>query len=258
MNLKTIVIYILLLYIGIGIFAYFFSNHLMFYPRPASYHDSGKVIKLKTKQGDAIAAVYLSNPKAKYTILISHGNGEDMGDIFPFLEELYSLGVSVFAYDYQGYGLSTGKPSEQKTYAAINAAYGYLTETLKIPPHSIILFGNSIGAAVSVDLASRKPVGALILQSPFVTAFRVLTQIPIWPFDRYNNLKKIKNIHCPILVIHGRKDYVVPFWQGKKIYDSANRPKQYLWIGGVGHNDIPWNSDMYENAIKNFIKSEKE
>jgi hypothetical protein len=239
-----------------GIFAYFFSNHLMFHPPTSSYKDSENIIKLKTGRGDIISAVYLLNRNAKYTMLVSHGNAEDLGHMLPFLSELYSLGFSVFAYDYQGYGLSTGEPTEKGTYDAINAAYDYLTETLKIPPKQIVLFGNSIGAAVSIDLSSREPVGGVILQSPFVSAFRVLTQIPLWPFDKYNNLKKIKNINCPILIIHGRKDRVVPFWQGKKIYESANAPKEYLWIDGVGHNDIPWDSVIYKNAIKNFIEME--
>lgn len=254
MNVKGIIVYIVLLYVCAGIFAYFFSNHLMFYPPSSSYRDSEKIIKLKTERGDTIAAIYLFNPNAKYTILVSHGNAEDVGHIFPFLKELYSLGFSVFAYDYPGYGLSTGKPSERGTYDAIDAAYSHLRNTLKIDPNHIVLFGNSIGAAVAVDLAFRQPVGALILQSPFVSAFRVLTQIPLWPFDKYNNLKKIKKIHCPVFVIHGRKDHVVPFWQGKKIYDSANKPKQYLWIDHAGHNDIPWDSEIYKTAIQDFIK----
>ena len=170
-----------------------------------------------------------------------------------FVFQLNSLGFSVFAYDYQGYGTSTGRPSEQGAYDAVDASWQYLTESLKISPQHIIAFGNSIGAALAVDIAARQPIAAIILQSPFVTAFRVVTRIPLFPFDKFDNLKKIKQISCPILIIHGKRDRIVPFWHGKKLYASATVPKQSLWIEDVGHNNIPWNSSIYKTAIKNFI-----
>ncbi len=252
--MKRIFVYIICVYFGFLVFAYLFSDHFMFYPPSSSYKDSKQIIKLKTKSGDTIAAIYLPNKKATYTLLVSHGNGEDLGHMLPFLQTMRSLGLSVFAYDYQGYGLSTGHPSEKNTYEAINTAYQYLIETLKISPNHIILFGNSIGAAVSIDLATRKPVAALILQSPFVTAFRVVTYFPILPFDKYNNLKKIKQIYIPILIIHGKHDRIIHFWHGKKLYENANPPKYHLWIDNAGHNDMPWDSNHYKTTIRNFIQ----
>lgn len=253
MKMQTIIIYIIVAYLGLVVFAYLFSDNMMFYPPFSSYKDSKHIIKLKTKRGDTISAVYLLNKEAKYTLLVSHGNAEDIGHIMPILQEFNALGLSVFAYDYQGYGISSGRPSEKNSYEAINAAYQYLVETLKIPPDHIILFGNSIGAAVSIDLATRKPIAALIMQSPFVSAYRVLTYFPLLPFDKYKNIKKIKQIHIPILIIHGRSDRIVPFWHGKKLYEEANSPKYHLWIENAGHNNIPWNSDIYKTAVKDFI-----
>jgi fermentation-respiration switch protein FrsA (DUF1100 family) len=254
--LKTIIIFLLAAYICLLFFAYFFADKLIFFPRISSYHDTNDIIKLTTIDGTIISAIYLPNKKARYVMLFSHGNAEDLGDIMPFLQELREQGYAVFAYDYHGYGTSQGKPTEQSAYADINAAYDYLVKTLHITPQHIVVFGRSLGAAVSIDLAAREPVAGLIAESPFVTAFRVLTYIPVFPFDKFNNLSKIKRIHCPVLVIHGTADTIVPFWHGKKLYQTANSPKQYLWIKGANHNDPFWQLDAnYWRVIRQFVNN---
>src|SRR5258707_452954 len=107
---------IALVYVVFSIFLYFFADYLIFQPHPSSYRDDKDVLKLKTADGKWISAVYLENPQAKYTLLFSHGNAEDIGDNFPFFKELRHIGFAVFAYDYHGYGTSAGKPSETKCY----------------------------------------------------------------------------------------------------------------------------------------------
>jgi fermentation-respiration switch protein FrsA (DUF1100 family) len=230
---------------------------MIFFPPRAGYQDADNIIKLLTQNGGIISSIYLPNKNAKYTLLISHGNAEDIGYMMPFLKELYNHNFSVFAYDYQGYGTSTGIASEQHTYQDINAAYNYLTKNLHIPAQHIIAYGTSVGAAVAIDLAARKPVAAVIAQSPFVTAFRVVTHIPILPFDKFNNLTKIEHINCPILIIHGTNDKIVPFWHGKKLYQKARDPKQYLWVTGAGHNDLIYVAgNSLWKAIDKFINDE--
>src|SRR5439155_21231421 len=137
-----------------------------------------EIVKLISKDGKQISAIFLPNEKAKYTILYSHGNAEDIGDIRPMLDGLKNLGFSVFAYDYQGYGTSQGKPTESNAYADVLAAYEYLTTRLGISSERIISYGHSLGAALAVDLAARKPVAGVIIESAFTTAFRVVTRIP--------------------------------------------------------------------------------
>jgi len=115
------------------------------------------------------------------------------------------------------------------------------------------LYGFSLGGAIAADLASRRPVAGLILESTFVSAFRVVTVVPM-PFDQFNTLSKMKNISCPVLVLHGRADRVVGFWHGEKLYENANAPKQYLWIDRAGHGDLSFvTSQQYENALTNFV-----
>jgi len=242
--------------LGIVLLAYVFPEHFIFPVPPSSYSDTPTVLKIKTKNGVTLSAIYLSNPKAKYTILVSHGNAEDIGRMYPWLKTFEQHGFSIFAYDYAGYGTSTGKPSEKQTYQNIDAAYNYLTQDLKIPPQNIILYGRSLGAAVSIDLAARQPVAAVIVEAAFVSAYRVLTVWPLLPFDKFNNLAKIKNIHVPILFIHGQKDFIVPSWHGKKLFAAANQPKQAWWVGQAGHNNIVnVAGEKYWQTIMQFVKS---
>jgi fermentation-respiration switch protein FrsA (DUF1100 family) len=158
--------------------------------------------------------------------------------MYPILNEIKKMGFSVFAYDYRGYGTSSGRPSEQNAYRDIDAAYEYLIKEQNTAPGKIIALGQSLGGAMAADLASRKPVGGLILESTFVTAYRVLTKIPLLPFDQFENINKIKQVRCPVLVIHGKQDQVIPFWHGKKLFEQANEPKKSYWVERAGHNNL--------------------
>lgn len=226
------------LYLALFIIALFWSDGLIFLPHPSSYRDDSGILKITTLNGRKISAIHLANPAAQYTLLVSHGNAEDLGDDRFWLDELKQAGFSVLAYDYEGYGTSEGKPSEQAACDDEDAAYEYLISTLHIPPERIIIFGRSVGSGPAVHLAAEKKVAGLILQSPFVSAFRVLTRIPLLPFDKFPNYKNIRNVHCPVLIIHGDSDTVIPSWHGKKLFDLANPPKKYAAIPGADHNDL--------------------
>lgn len=244
---------LLFIYASLCIYAFFFSESLIFRPGPSSYRDNEQILKLRSTEGRQISAMYLPNPAAKYTILYSHGNAEDLGDGRQFLVELRNLGFNILAFDYQGYGTSEGTPSEKHTYADIEAAYNYLEKELKIKPERIIIYGRSVGGGPSVYLASRKNVGGLILESTFVSAFRVRTQIPLFPFDKFANLDKIKAVRSPVLIMHGKADDVVPFWHGKTLFDAVNSPKLSLWVEDAGHNDLFWVAgESYAKIVINF------
>jgi fermentation-respiration switch protein FrsA (DUF1100 family) len=249
-----ILIYLAFFYVILTVSVFFFANTLIF-PKPVTgYRDTKQIIKLTTRDGALISAIHLPNPEATYTLLVSHGNAEDLGHMFPFLQALQREGFAVFAYDYHGYGTSEGSPTETHVYNDVQAAYQYVTQELHVSPQHIISFGRSLGSAAAIYLAAQKPTAALIIQSPFLSAFRVITALPLLPFDRFNNLKLIKKVHCPILVIHGMQDRVIPFWQGKVIYRRANPPKQFFWIKGAGHNNVlQVAGQRYFEAIKTFV-----
>lgn len=239
------------LYIGFALFAYFFSDSMIFFPHPATYRDSPEILKLTTAHGKKISAVYLPNPAAQFTLLVSHGNAEDLGDDRDWLQDLRHAGFSVFAFDYEGYGTSEGKPSESATYEDEAAAYEYLAVELKTSPDNTIIFGRSVGTGPATYIAARRPSAGLILQSPFLSAFRVLTRIPLLPFDKFPNYKNIRHVHSPVLIMHGRQDSVIPFWHGEKMLALANEPKQFYWAQNADHNDLTMALGYFE-AIQKF------
>src|SRR5215813_14862862 len=220
----------IVLYLSLAIYALFFSDSAIFPPHPSSYRDTTDILKLKSGNGSMISALYLPNPSAAFTLLVSHGNAEDLGDDREWLEDLRNAGFSVLAYDYQGYGTSQGKPAEKTAYEDEIAAYEYLTHELKTLPEHIIIFGRSVGSGPAVHLAARRPAAALILQSPFVSAFRVLTRIPLLPFDKFPNYKEIGRVHCPVLIIHGSSDRVIDAWHGQELFALANQPKRFYLV----------------------------
>ena len=230
--LVGLVVYGYLLWLG-----WFQSERMIFLPRPASYRDGDAILKLTTSDGLQISAVYLPNPAAAYTLLYSHGNAEDLGDILPRLVHLQQAGFAVLAYDYRGYGTSEGIPSEAGAYKDIEAAYTYLVAQ-GILPEQILVYGRSVGGGPSVYLAAQKPVGGVILESTFVTAFRVLTRIPLLPFDRFDNLSRIAKIDCPLLILHGTQDRLIPFWHAEALYQAARDPKRLVPIEGADHNNL--------------------
>lgn len=247
---------ILFVYACIGLYVYFYSDRLIFLPPPASYPDTPNILKLTATNGDRISAIYLPNSSANYTLLYAHGNAEDLGQILPILQHLRELGFAVFAYDYRGYGTSEGKPSERHAYEDIDAAYRYLTQTLNIPATQIIAYGRSVGGGSAIDLASREPLAGLVVESSFVTAFRVMTRIPIFPFDKFANITKIRRVQCPVLVMHGTADRVIPLWHSEQLFEAVQSQKQALWVEGAGHNDL-WDvaGDRYANALQTFSAS---
>ena len=248
----SLVLIPLFVYLGLGIIAYFLADKLIFQPQPAFVNDDS-TLKLATPNGEKISAKFFKNEAAEYTILFSHGNAEDIFGSTPFFEKLRDAGFNVFAYDYRGYGTSEGAPSEGNSYEDAETAYNYLINEMKIAPEKIIIHGRSLGAAVSIDLASKKKCGALVAESAFVSAFRVLTRYRIFPFDKFKSLDKIKSVKCPVLFIHGKRDEIIPFRHGEMLHAEANEPKFFYWIEEAQHNNVfAVNRQAYLQTIRDF------
>ncbi|KAF2321389.1 hypothetical protein GH714_040978 [Hevea brasiliensis] len=208
------------------------AKFAFFPPNPPSYNivvdeETGKlrisdvhqredvdVLKLSTKKGNEIVAIYVKNSSASLTVLYSHGNAADLGQMYHIFSELsLHLNVNLMGYDYSGYGHSSGKPSEQDTYADIEAAYKCLEETYGVKEEDTILYGQSVGSGPALELATRLPqLRAVILHSPILSGLRVMYPVKktFW-FDIYKNIDKIPLVNCPVLVIHGTEDEVVDF-----------------------------------------------
>lgn len=205
-GLLRLLLFALLLYAVFAALAWTFSERLIFLPPGGKFTASDEVLLLPRAGGGTVAAVHLVNPRARYTILFAHGNAETIFDDPAFLRRMQDEGFSVLAFDYSGYGLSSGSPSERAAYADADAGYQYLTRSARVAPERIIVHGRSLGGAVAADLASRRPVGGLVLESTFTSAFRVVRDGPLLPFDRFRTLAKLPRVQGPVLVIHGTAD----------------------------------------------------
>lgn len=254
-TLKRLVRSLIFIYTFFCLYVFFFADRMVFLPPAATYQDTPEILKLSTPDQFQISAIYLQNPTASSTILYSHGNAEDLGIILPVLHELQTIGFSVFAYDYRGYGTSQGRPSERNSYQDIQTAYNYLTQNLGVASQQIIVYGRSVGSGPTVNLASRQSVGGLILESAFTSLFRVVVPFPILPFDKFRNIDKIKNVNCPVLVMHGKADDTIPFSHGQQLFAAAPQPKRYLWVEEAGHNDLMWVAgERYAQALQKFAQ----
>ena len=248
---KRVIRSLLLIYGCLLVFAWAWSDRMLFPEKQASYSDGPDFFKLATEDGK-VTARFLESSNSYRTVLYSHGNAEDLGDLREYLEEYASNGYSVLSYDFPGRGTSDGRPTEESTCRAIEAAWRFLVETRHVPPARIVIHGRSVGGGPSAWLASREKPAGLILESTFVTAFRALTHVPLAPFDKFRNNRRIRQVECPVLVIHGTDDRTIPYWHGKELYEAALEPKSSFWAEGATHDDVPW-SPGYWQSINSFV-----
>lgn len=212
---------------------------------------------LETADGTEVSALHLRRGYSR-TLLYSHGNCQDLSTMAEGLELMTGFcRADILAYDYCGYGLSEGSASELGCYAAINAAYEYLSD-LSGSPSMIVAFGESIGSGPTVDLASRHPdVAGVVLLMPFESAVRTVKACgqPLSRLfrciDIFRNYEKIDRVACPVLVMHGTADQVVPFEHGLSLYRNCRRPVEPLWVAGCDHDDMPWEACM--RRIRQFM-----
>ncbi|KAH9370367.1 hypothetical protein HPB48_006715 [Haemaphysalis longicornis] len=209
--------------------------------------------------GNRLACMFVRcSAAARFTVLFSHGNAIDLGQMSSFYLGLGSrINCNIFSYDYSGYGVSTGKPSEKNLYADIDAAWQALRTRYGISPENIILYGQSIGTVPTVDLASRYEVGAVILHSPLMSGMRVAfpNTKRTWFFDAFPSIDKISKVSSPVLVIHGTEDEVIDFSHGLAMYERCPRAVEPLWVEGAGHNDVELYG-QYLERLKQFVSVE--
>jgi len=244
-------------------------NQVAFFPpKPAGYHVTDKkqvylvgpecglaplpdlspdgivvdTVKMWTSRGNTIMGFHFRRVDSTRTILFSHGNSTDIGLMFPHLKDLcVQLKVDIFAYEYSGYGESSGVPSEADLYSDIDAAYHYLMQDCGLLESSIILYGQSVGSVPSIDLASRSHVGGMILHGALKSGLSIIhdVQTMYW-FDVFQNVAKIDSVQAPVFCIHGTHDVEVPFEHGLALHEGT--PLEFAvdpwWVKGAGHNDI--------------------
>lgn len=256
-------VFLLVGWVAVVLVMWSLENRLVFLPSPAA--DSLPIpdpriqdVTFASADGTSIHAWYLPaiDPTAD-VVLVSHGNGGNLTHRGKRILDLHAhLGTGVLVYDYPGYGRSGGSPSERGCYAAGDAALAWL-ESRGIPNERVVLKGESLGGGVAVDLASRHPHAALVLQATFTSLpAAAKSHYPWLPCqmlmtNRFDSLSKLPKCRRPTFVIHGTADRVVPYEQGKALFDAAAEPKEFFTLEGADHND-PLPPEMYE-ALKRFL-----
>ncbi|CAA0825454.1 alpha/beta-Hydrolases superfamily protein [Striga hermonthica] len=221
---------------------------------PIAVDDSSlDVLSIPTKRGNKIVAFYLRNPYARLTVLYSHGNAADLGQLYDLFVQLKAnLRVNLIGYDYSGYGASTGKPSEYDTYADIEAVYECLQTEYGISQEDLILYGQSVGSGPTLHLAAQLPrLRGVVLHSAILSGLRVLCHVKFTLCcDIYKNVNKIRKVKSPVLVIHGTEDDVVSWLHGNGLWEMAREPYEPLWIKGGGHCNL----ELYPDYIRHLCK----
>lgn len=247
------------------------ENFFVFYPQatfdltPEELRLNYRDVYFSSEDGTALHGWFFPLQDKEPVILFCHGNAGNIShrldNIRPFLER----NLQVFLFDYRGYGKSSGSPSEEGIYQDGRAAYDYLVHHEHIPPDNVVLFGRSLGAAVAIDVALRRDIRSIIIESAFTsmkdmagTLFLFNLFSSVLPAN-YNNLDKINHIKVPKLIIHGEEDNLVPFRMGMDLFEKANDPKSFFPIKGAGHNDTyMMGGDPYFQAIVKFVRDSKD
>lgn len=226
------------IYAGCAVLARLLAGRALYHPEVASGRAPEGAQMIQGADGSTVAVLHLPNPTTRFTIWLFHGNAEDLGDLAPGLQAWREAGFAVFAHDYPGYGASSGRPTEANVYAASRVARRYLREQLKVPANRTILYGRSLGGGPAVQMAIEEKVAGLVLQSAFTSVYRVVTRWSVLPFDMFENERKLPQVPCPVLVMHGRNDEVIPFVHGEALHAAAPGPKTAFFVPGAGHNDF--------------------
>jgi fermentation-respiration switch protein FrsA (DUF1100 family) len=268
--MKEIILIIGAVYLLVLVAAWMFQSRLVFFPGHDDAGNPGDIgldyedVWIPVGAGRKIHGWWVPAREPRYTLLFCHGNAGNITHRLDSIRQFHELRLSVFIFDYRGYGKSDGRPGETATYQDARAAWEYLVSERRLPPGEIVLFGRSLGGAVAIQLAGLVNPFALIVESCFTSAVDMGTKVYPWLPIRlvrrihYNSMARIGDVSAPKLFIHSIDDETVPFGMGKRLYGRAPRPKQFLKIRG-GHNDGFLVSEaIYNETIGNFLTSVEE
>lgn len=194
-------------------------------------------------------------------LVVSHGNAGNISHRLELIRQLHRFGCTVFIYDYRGYGRSEGSPSEEGLYLDGAAAFDYLATLDGIDSKRVVLFGQSLGGAVAVDVAAKRRPAALILEATFSSARDVAAEL--YSFlparfllhSKFDSESKIRTISVPLLMLHGSVDSIIPISLGRKLFNAAKPPKQFFEIPGASHNDLSLvGGERYFRMIREFLE----
>lgn len=264
-------------YIGLAIVLYIGQSSLVFMPSkdvietPEVLGIKFENIQITTRDNINLDTWFVpakdNDLVGKGVILFCHGNGGNISNRISYLPIFRELGLATFLFDYRGYGKSGGTPSEEGTYADVEAAWQYLTQERQISPQKIIIYGESLGGAIASYLAQKisqsngnNNAGSLVLASTFTSindrAAELYPFMPIRFLSRfsYNSIDRLPSIKIPVLVIHSIDDEIIPFHHGERNFQVANQPKKLVKLRGDHNGGFLDSLETYRNGLHEFIQ----
>jgi fermentation-respiration switch protein FrsA (DUF1100 family) len=253
----TLLVVVAVLAAALGLL-WLFQRRLLYFPTPGPVPPADSVlpgaedVTFETPDGLRLAGWFVPAPpggppgrvgRARPAVLVCNGNGGDRSMRAPLAAALSRMGLAVLLFDYRGYGGNSGHPTEAGLAADARAALGYLVERPEVDPERVIYFGESLGAAVALRLATERPPAALVLRSPFASLAEVgRRHYPVLPVslllrDRYDSAALAGRLDAPLLVVAGGRDQIVPASHSRRLFDAAPQPKRLVVFDGADHND---------------------
>ena len=252
-------------YILFAVILYMMQSRFIYIPDREVTADPGAIdlefenVNFKASDGVALNGWFIPAKNERAVLLFCHGNAGNISDRLESIRLFHNLGLSIFIFDYRGYGQSGGKPSEEGTHLDAIAAWQWLTDVKGYNPGRIIVFGRSLGGSVAARLASEKTPRLLITESAFTSiddmASKLYPYMPVRMIGRfhYATINYIGKVKCPVLVIHSMNDELVPYEHGQRLYEAAGEPKKFFDISGDHNRGFMDNYDEYSNGIKSFL-----
>jgi len=252
-------------YVCLAIFLMIFQSHYVYFPERAILMTPNAIglpyeaVGFEAADGVSLSGwlVHAENPRG--TLLFCHGNAGNISHRLESIQVFHSLGLNTFIFDYRGYGKSEGKITEQGTYLDAEAAWRYLIEEQHVDPAEIIVFGRSLGGTIAAWLAQDHPPKALMIESTFTSIPDIGSDLyPYLPVRfmsrfKYNAVDYLRQVHCPVLIIHSREDEIIPFSHGQRLLEAANEPKEFLEITGSHNEGFLTSARRYQEGLDSFI-----
>jgi len=254
-------------YVLLVAFVYLMQGRMLYLPdmpsraltaTPANIGLDYEDVSLETSDGVEIHGWYVPGRSDK-VLLFFHGNAGNVSHRLESIRQFHGLGLTVLIIDYRGYGQSGGKASEKGTYRDADSSWRYLTQVRGIAANNIVIFGRSLGASVAAQLASKQEPLALIVESSFMSVPEIAQELYPWlPARWLSRLKHatrdyVRDVNCPVLVIHSRDDEIIPFRHGEGIHAAANEPRTLLELTGTHNDAFIRDERTYLTGIREFL-----
>ncbi len=267
MNLARIALAAAVIYALFCAALFILQDSIIYQPRremilsPSSVGLQYEEVRFRTPDGVALYGWFVPAGKPSVEVLLFfHGNAGNISHRLDSIRIFHDLGLNIFIFDYRGYGLSEGTPSEEGLYTDGKAALGFLIEK-GYSPEDVIAFGRSLGGAVAAKISSETPPAALILESTFTSLAAMASRVaPLFPVrfllrSGYPTDRILPGVRCPILVVHSPDDDIIPFSNGMKLFGLASEPKTFLRTRGSHNEGFLISGPLYTDGLASFISS---